>query len=103
MDSLRAANRQADARGALGRFDRIERLSCGRNQQRDSGKQHRESKTERCRISGYPGRGEFLPGVARPRDGRAKIVQRGTRPHADDHQNNKNDSIFKGHRCETRK
>ena len=39
--SLRAANRQGNARGALGGFDRIERLPRRRNQQRDSGKQHR--------------------------------------------------------------
>jgi hypothetical protein len=71
--SLRAADRQGDAGGALGGFDRAERLSCRRNQQRDSGKQHRESKTERRRISGYSRRGKFLRGIARSRDGRAKM------------------------------
>jgi hypothetical protein len=57
--SLRAANRQGDVGRALGGFDRIERLPCRRNQQRDSVKQHRESKTERRGISRYPRRREF--------------------------------------------
>ena len=57
-------------------FDRTERLPCRRNQQRDSGKQHRESKTERRRISRiFSARREFLPGIARSRNGRAKNVQ----------------------------
>ena len=68
------------AGGALGGFDRAERLPRGRNQQRDSVKQHRESATERRRISRYPRRGEFLPRNARSRHGGAAKMQRSMLP-----------------------
>src|SRR5947207_14906220 len=68
--SLPPEDRQRAAGATFGGADRVERLSSGRSELGDSVEQYRESETSRGRVSRHSGRGKFLHGAARSRDGR---------------------------------